>query len=195
MHKFIVLEGIDGAGTTTQCERLARAFGLHATREPSERPIGRLLRSLLTQAAHTVDERAMGLLFAADRLDHLHGEIVPALAQGSVISDRYLLSSLVYQSQQLDRAFVVEINRFARPADLTILLDVEVEVAETRRNRRGGAQERYDQRALQERLAAAYRAEAANLGALVVDGNGSPDAVFAALEPLVRRCLGRAEGV
>lgn len=191
MNKLIVLEGIDGAGTTTQCERLARAFDLHATREPSDRPIGQLLRAILRHQHGAVDERAVALLFAADRLDHVDGEIVPALGQRSVISDRYVMSSIVYQSLHLPRDFVVEINRFARPADLTLLIDVDVGVAESRRLGRGGPAERYDARATQERLAAAYRAEAARLGAVVVDGNGTPDEVFAALVPLVQSCLGR----
>ncbi|HEX9101429.1 MAG TPA: dTMP kinase, partial [Polyangia bacterium] len=96
-----------------------------------------------------------------------------------------------YQSLAVDRAFVAEINRFARPADLTILVDVDVDVAESRRAARGGIEERYDRRAVQERLAAAYRTEAAHHGAVIVDGNGDADSVFAALVPLVQSCLAR----
>lgn len=190
-NKLIAIEGIDGAGTTTQCQRLAAHFDLHLTREPSDRPIGTLLRSILRFSSDVVDERAVALLFAADRLDHVSAEIVPALAHRSVITDRYVMSSIVYQSLTVERAFVAEINRFARPAELTILVDVDVEVAESRRAGRGGPEERYDRRAVQERLAAAYRAEAAQHGAVIVDGNGEADAVFAALLPVVQSCLGR----
>src|SRR5690242_1367991 len=108
---FIVLEGIDGSGTTTQAARLAqtlqaRGARVHATREPSTGPVGRLLRQALTGTL-VADERpvqldfcTLALLFAADRMDHVRREIEPALARGEVvISDRYDLSSLIYQSE------------------------------------------------------------------------------------------------
>jgi dTMP kinase len=191
MNKLIAIEGIDGAGTTTQCQRLGAHFDLHVTREPSDRPIGKLLRSILKFETDVVDEKAVALLFAADRLDHVGAEIIPRLAERSVITDRYVMSSIVYQSLAIDRAFVADINRFARPADLTVLVDVDVAVAESRREKRGGPEERYDRRAVQERLAAAYRVEAAHHGAVIVDGNGTADEVFARLLPLVQSCLAR----
>jgi dTMP kinase len=191
MNKLIAIEGIDGAGTTTQCERLARHFGLYMTREPSDRPIGKLLRSILRHEQNVDDERAVALLFAADRLDHVAAEIEPRLATSSVITDRYVMSSIVYQSLAVDRGFVADINRYARPADLTILVDVDVDVAESRRVGRGGPAERYDRRATQERLAHAYRMEAEHHGAVIIDGNGDADSVFALLVPLVQSCLGR----
>jgi len=191
VNKLIAIEGIDGAGTTTQCQRLAKHFDLHMTREPSDRPIGTLLRAILRHEIPVAEEKAVALLFAADRLDHVQAEIEPTLAHQSVITDRYVMSSIVYQSLAVERGFVADINRFARPADLTILIDVAVDVAEGRRAQRGGVEERYDRRATQERLAAAYRTEAAHHGALIVDGNGDADSVFAALVPLVQSCLAR----
>jgi dTMP kinase len=188
--KLIVLEGIDGAGTTTQAQRLAAAVGAHLTREPSDGPIGRELRAILRGERGPVDEAAVALLFAADRLDHWHREIAPALTRGPVISDRYVLSSLVYQAP-VGAEFVAAINARAPAADLTILLDVEVAVAEARRLGRGGPVERYDDRATQERLAERYREAARAHGALIVDGNRDPDSVFAELLPLVRSCLAR----
>jgi len=191
VNKLIAIEGIDGAGTTTQCQRLAAHFALHLTREPSDLPIGKFLRAILRHEVDVSDERAVALLFAADRIDHVAREIVPTLAHKSVISDRYVMSSIVYQSLVVERAFVADINRAAPRADLTILVDVDVDVAESRRAGRGGPEERYDRRAVQERLAAAYRAEAAHHGAVIVDGNGDADTVFAALVPLVQSCLER----
>ena len=107
--KFVVLEGMDGAGTTTQAARLAealRARGVHVrlTREPSDGPIGMMVRQVLTGRIVSPAGRApgwatMALLFAADRMDHVESEIEPfLLAGGTVISDRYDASSLAYQS-------------------------------------------------------------------------------------------------
>jgi dTMP kinase len=191
MNRFIVIEGIDGAGTTTQCQRLAQHFGLHLTREPSDRAIGTLIRRVLRREVAGVDERAVALLFAADRVDHVEAEIAPMLAARSVISDRYVMSSIVYQSLGVDRAFVAEINRYARRPDLTILVDVDPNIAAARRAGRGGPGERYEDDRTQERVAAAYRAEASHHGAVIVDGNGDADSVFAALVPLVQSCLER----
>ncbi|MEO8214263.1 MAG: dTMP kinase, partial [Myxococcales bacterium] len=115
---FVVLEGIDGSGTTTQLDRLVehlreRGRQAVATREPSTGPIGRLLREILlgqhvvpmpAGGASPVDGRAMALLFAADRRDHLGREVEPALTNGAdVVSDRYILSSLAYQAVEAER--------------------------------------------------------------------------------------------
>src|SRR5579864_7294663 len=105
---FIVLEGLDGAGTTTQLVRLAerlRRAGerVVATAEPTDGPIGALIRQALRRRLVHRDGRALtdeslALLFAADRVDHVAGEIEPALARGQhVLCDRYVLSSLAYQ--------------------------------------------------------------------------------------------------
>jgi dTMP kinase len=179
---LIALEGIDGSGTTTQLARVAtalRAQGrrVYETREPSDGPVGRVLREAL-RGAGPRDHRAVALLFAADRLDHLHREIEPALARGEVVlCDRYLGSSLVYQSAFCEPDWVRALNRFARLPDITIVLDVPVEEATRRRAARGGRPELFDDPALQAELAQAYRNLASLMpGARVtlVDGSGSP---------------------
>src|SRR6516165_4543536 len=97
--RFVVLEGIDGSGTTTQVARLAdrlRGQGVlvRATREPSDGPVGTLVRQVLTGRVVVPGGRApgwatMALLFAADRMDHVESEIEPVVAQsGVVVSDR-----------------------------------------------------------------------------------------------------------
>ncbi|MGZ6028562.1 MAG: dTMP kinase [Myxococcaceae bacterium] len=129
--RVIVLEGIDGSGTTTQTARLVaslRAAGhvVLGTREPSEGPMGLLLRQALTRRLVGISDRVLALLFAADRLDHLASLVEPALAEGKVVvSDRYVLSSLAYQGMRLPLAWVEALNAAARPADLTLYLDVE----------------------------------------------------------------------
>jgi dTMP kinase len=188
--KLIAIEGVDGAGTTTQTQRLAAHFDLYATREPSDGPIGKELRAILRGERGRIPETAVALMFAADRLEHVANEIRPQ--PRAVISDRYLLSSLVYQSLNVPRDFVATINREAPHADLTILVDVPAEVAAERRAARGGLKERYDDDDVQRRLVDAYRREIALVpNGVVVDGTGSADEVFARLVPVVQSCLAR----
>jgi dTMP kinase len=196
--KLIVLEGIDGAGTTTQTERLAARYGAEvvaATREPSELPIGKLIRQLLRHELEPVDATAMALLFAADRMDHVRRLIEPLLQAGRhVVSDRYLLSSLAYQSLTVDVEFVEAVNQRARTPDLTVFIDVPVEVAEARRLARGGQLELFDHRDTQLKVAAAYRRQAerrrADRSLVVVDGSLDAERVFAAVLAAVESCIG-----
>jgi dTMP kinase len=200
---FVVLEGIDGSGTTTQLPRLvahleARGRRAVATREPSVGPIGRLLRELLL-GQHALpdgapaDGQAMALLFAADRRDHLRREIEPALAGGvDVVSDRYLLSSLAYQAEEAERGWVAGLARELRAPDLTILLDVSVEVAAARRRAAGRVVERYDADAVQARVAENYRRLAASqANTVVLDGGRGVDEVAAACAAAVDAVLAR----
>ncbi len=173
---FIVLEGVDGAGTTTHTGLLARALRkkglpIHTTREPSDGPVGVLIRQILTgrvvvpgiTGARPSSWSTMALLFAADRLDHLEATIHPNLMDGvTVISDRYDLSSVAYQSvtgggEPETVQWVREINRHARRPDLTIVLDVDPAEGARRRRERSVGREIYDDQELQEQLAAFYR--------------------------------------
>ncbi len=201
---FVVLEGIDGAGTTTQTDRLARSLRrmgqrVHATREPSTGPIGALLRQILSGRLLAGSRRrpgvlgapeweTMALLFAADRLDHVATEIEPVVAAGGIVlSDRYDASSLAYQSvtsngddDALD--WIRTLNRRALRPDLVVVLDVPVEIAEARRASRGDADELYDARATQVALAEFYRALAVHAPRdriVVISGEGSADDVEA----------------
>jgi len=198
---FIVLEGIDGSGTTTQLERVTaalRAAGRRvvATREPSTGPIGLLLREILAGKhanpdGSTLDGRAMALLFAADRRDHLTREIEPALAAGSDdISDRYLLSSLAYQAVEADRSWVERLAEGVRAPDLTLLLDVDIGVAAQRRLKAGRPVERYDADGTLAHVAANYRKLAAVAPDVVsLDGGASVDDVTAAILDRVQAVL------
>jgi dTMP kinase len=167
--RFIVVEGIDGAGTTTQARELGLALqrsGIPTlvTCEPSRGPIGAFVRSLLVGAADRprLDWAAMALAFAADRLDHVACEIEPALDRGEcVISDRYDLSSLIYQSATAPVGedvlpWIRAINQRARRPDLTLVLDISADVAASRRHARGGEAELFEGLELQRRLAALY---------------------------------------
>jgi dTMP kinase len=195
--RLIVLEGIDGSGTTTQTERLVehlRRRGRTAvpTREPSAGPIGRLLREVLLGHHRisrdvSLDGRTMALLFAADRLDHLQREVEPLLAAGNdVVSDRYLMSSLAYQAEEADREWVVLLARGVRPPDLTILLDIPIEVAAQRRLLAGRPEERYDADSYLGRVADNYRRLArTDASAVILDGSAARDEVAAAVAAAV----------
>jgi dTMP kinase len=104
----------------------------------------------------------MALLFAADRLDHLDSLIVPALRDGTVVvSDRYDLSSVAYQSATAPAGesvvpWIRELNAGAIRPDLTIVINVPIEVAEERRRGRGGKEEVFESRSIQERLVHVY---------------------------------------
>lgn len=164
---FIVLEGLDGAGTTTQAQRLVEALergGTKAafTREPSDGPIGTLIRQSLARRlvrpdGTRLDGTTLALLFAADRIDHFGSEIAPLLERGvTVICDRYLLSSVAYQGQELDPAFVEAVNARAPAPDLTLFLRVSPETALGRRGGRHGGEELYEALETQRRVALAY---------------------------------------
>ncbi|HOT08528.1 MAG TPA: dTMP kinase [Polyangiaceae bacterium] len=195
--QFIVLEGIDGSGRSTQAALLGQWYrnqGLPVlvTREPSEGPIGAMIRQVLTHrlvVSGIAGPRAptwatMALLFAADRLDHLDSLIVRNLMDGvTVISDRFDLSSIAYQSitsaAEVDPSvveWVQTINGRARRPDLTIVLDVRPEIAARRREQRSYSTELYEDSVLQEALAKAYEtAEAWVPRDLVVHIDGNPD--------------------
>lgn len=200
MTRLIVLEGLDGAGTTTQARRLvehvrAQGGAAHLTREPSDGPIGKLIREMLT-GGHAIPGQAIaqstfGLLFAADRMDHLQREVEPQLATGAlVVSDRWYHSSLAYQGTGAEREWIATLNARARRPDLTIFLEVRPEVAAQRRLAAGRVQELFEDLRMQEAVAAGYQATLSELTARgerieIVDGEASPDDVFAAILALV----------
>lgn len=210
---FLVLEGIDGAGTTSQKERLLtwlQSLGLiaHGTAEPSSGPIGKLIRSLLSAQAEPLNAEAMALLFAGDRRDHLTRELRPQLEAGAVIvCDRYVLSSLAYQTAAagVPREFVAQANAGVLQPDLTLYFDLPVQVAAQRRAQRAGTVEIYDADPLQQRVAAAYLREAhalqqAHEPVVFIDAAKDRDAVELELQknlaPLLRaaHAQGRLQG-
>lgn len=171
---FIVLEGIDGAGTTTQTallEKKLKATGraVVTTREPTPGPIGTLIRQALSKrlvepGGGPINSDTMALLFAADRVDHGASLIRPAIDSGAiVVSDRYDHSSVGYQgltgSRPFDEAarWLRAINGRAVRPNLVIVVDVDSDEAEARRRIRGGADDLYEVSSLQAKLATYYR--------------------------------------
>ncbi|WP_055482466.1 dTMP kinase [Sphaerimonospora mesophila] len=133
---FVAFEGGDGSGKTTQSRLLAiwlrdQGFDVVQTREPGATKVGMRLRAILLDAAHQgLSARAEAMLYAADRAEHVEKVIRPALLRGTtVISDRYVDSSLAYQGagRALDPDDVARINAWATGGlvpDLTVLVDV-----------------------------------------------------------------------
>lgn len=198
--RLIVIEGLDGAGTTTQVKRLAehlnaKGVRAHPTREPSDGPVGKLIREMLTGnhaiADQSLSQGTFGLLFAADRLDHLQREVEPAIAAGTiVVSDRWYHSSLAYQGTGADRDWIATLNGRARRPELTIFLKVRPEVAAKRRAAARRQEELFEQLQMQIEVDAGYEATIKELLAQgerieTIDGEQSEDAVFSAIVKLV----------
>lgn len=164
-RRFIVFEGLDGAGTTTQTGMLhdyltRQGLDSFQTFEPTDGSVGRLIRELLTGAGDHghPPELAMALLFAADRIAH-SGRIGEALAGGShVVCDRYIFSSMAYQS--LDSSIpgerVIELNRGCARPDITIFIDVPVDTCLERISARNNSRTIYERADLLQTISKNY---------------------------------------
>lgn len=137
---FIALEGIDGSGKSTQAKLLkdkleTEGLKVHLTQEPTNHPVGILLRDIFNHKTEA-DHHAIAALFAADRLEHLLNKkdgIIHLLEQGyTVITDRYYFSSYAYHSVHVPMNWVIELNRISaellRP-DLNIYIDLDPQSA------------------------------------------------------------------
>jgi dTMP kinase len=190
--RFVVLEGGDGSGKSTQVGLLVarlreRGTDVVATFEPGATPAGAAIRAVLLGGDARVDPVAETLLMAADRAQHVGEVIRPALARGAwVVSDRHLPSSLAYQgvARGVGVDVVERVNRVATGGlepDLVVLLDVDDETATARRSGDGRVpgDDRMEREAADFHAAvrAAYRALAGDRGWVVVDGSGARDDV------------------
>lgn len=147
---FIVFEGLDGCGKSTQQRLLKealekRGISVFETYEPTDMDIGALVRRVLRGEVKATS-KALALLYAADRENHLYGEdgLISHLEKGEVvISGRYFYSSIAYQSVAVDGDFVKRINDFPHPG-MVIYLDCPVEKCLERIERRGEGKELFD---------------------------------------------------
>jgi dTMP kinase len=135
---FICIEGLDGCGKTTQAKLLAKKLGKSYnaiyTAEPSRGKIGTYIRNSYLYGEKRFSIALEALLFAADRIEHLEREVLPALDEGNiVISDRYVYSSLAYQGAAgLSLEWIEKINEHALKPDLGVFIDIELETAMNR---------------------------------------------------------------
>lgn len=172
LGRFIVFEGLDGCGSTTQARLLEQWFEernqpVHHTKEPTDGPFGSVIQlfirkrvALLQNGDKTVplDEETQALAFATDRMYHLQNVVIPKLASGfTVISDRYYLSSLAYQGTAVDYSWLKSINSKCRRPDLTVFLDVPPSICKKRIERkRWGHSELYENELMLERVRGNY---------------------------------------
>lgn len=134
---FIVVEGADGSGTTTQAEKLAEKLGAFYTYEPSGNKVGEKVDELISSGEYSTE--AIALSFAADRMVHLEEEIIPKLKEGrTVVCDRYYHSSLVYQpAAGAGFEWVKKLNKHALTPEITFIMDVSADIGMSRVVERG----------------------------------------------------------
>jgi dTMP kinase len=196
---FVVLEGCDGSGKSTQAGRLvrrleARGHAVVATFEPGATELGRGLRELLLERDIAVDARAEALMMAADRAQHVADVIVPSLERGAwVVSDRFVGSSLAYQggARGLGNDSITDLNRFATGGlepDLVVYLAAPPALLHGRRTGRADRIEGAGDGFLAT-VAAAYDDLARRHGWTVVDASQAVDAVEEAVWSAVEREL------
>ena len=197
--KFIVFEGLDGAGTTTQAKLLSQYleqenWPVIVTSEPTQGPMGLILRLLLsnrltftsyTPEMEILSNNSIALLFAADRLDHLRQTIVPKLEEGViVICDRYFASSYAYQmgNNKKSLKWLETINSKCIIPDLTIFLNTSLTVCEKRRTTNRWYQELYEKPEILKQVAQNYEYVMEQLDSKMdiktIDGTPSEKVVF-----------------
>ena len=207
--RFVTFEGIDGAGKTTQIQRVHDWLTTHAawpprrslvlTREPGGTAIGRQLRELLLARepeGERLDSGTELMLYAADRTQHVAAVLLPALLRGDVVlCDRYRDSTIAYQGygRQLNLQTIEVLNDLATGGlepDLTLWLDVPVDAGVSRRLRSGGPADRLEQeaRVFHERVRSGFAvlAQRDDDRVVRVDGTGDEAAVFARVQAVLR---------
>jgi len=191
--KFIVFEGLDGSGSSTEAKKLVDYLNTkgeeqraYLTKEPTNNLIGGLIRGQLTHEWQSKQE-CLQLLFAADRAHHLEREIVPLLQKGvTVVSDRYFFSTIAFGSVEINEwSWLKAINdRFILP-DMTIILKVSPQTCVRRMANNRFELELFEKEKTlaevwlkYEQLAKEYE------NVQVIDGESSIDQVFSQIKDL-----------
>ncbi len=190
LKNFIVIEGLDGSGTSTQLKLFKKRLtklGINndCTFEPTDNTVGKFIRMIL-KGENAVEHETMALLFAADRIEHLNSNkngIIKNIKEGKiVVCDRYIFSSLAYQSINCSIDWVLSINnQFPLPEHL-IFIDTPPEVCQTRMKNRN-TKEIYEDMDFQKKVYDSYLKSInifnkTKMKVHNIDGMESPDIIF-----------------
>lgn len=174
---FIVIEGIDGCGKDTQLSLLAdylssRGYSVHKTTEPTDGPIGRVIRHSGLSGKKKLTNLEMQLLFSMDRAYHISNEIEPALKEGKiVISGRYSLSTLAYgYAAGSDMEILEMANEGFMSPDLVLYIDLDADTAMERLGKRGGVKEVYEKLDFLKKAGEGYKRVLPKFNTETIDG-------------------------
>ena len=160
LKNFIVFEGIDGSGTSTQIKLLQQSNPqkYFSTAEPTDLPTGRFLRKML-KGEFTVDEKTNSYLFAADRCEHIYGKegIISKINEGkTVISDRYFFSSLAYQASGGAKETAELVNSTFPLPEYLFYFEITPQISLSRVEKRNSSKEIYETLEKQLKIASEY---------------------------------------
>ena len=187
---FIVLDGIDGSGTSTHSKLLTgflslKGLKVYLTQEPSNSDIGKILRTYLKD--DKIPASTDALLFAADRVLHFKNDIKKKLEKGYiVISDRYIESSIAYQTSQSENIsieWVRNLNKFAGTPDLTIILDIDPKLSLARKHHK--VLDKFEDTSLLEKVRQVYLNRAKIEGYFVISTDDIIEMVQAKIQEVV----------
>ncbi|HOL57645.1 MAG TPA: dTMP kinase [Spirochaetota bacterium] len=160
LKNFIVIEGLDGSGTSTQAKLLSKNIkNSFFTYEPTDNDIGKFIRKILRNEI-SVDYTSLAYLFAADRNEHLYSNngIVERCNRGEiVICDRYLFSSFAYQCLNLSFEKVFELNKDFFLPQIVFFLNTSIDECLRRLNQRETTKEIFEKESLQEKILQNYK--------------------------------------
>jgi dTMP kinase len=191
---FICIEGLDGCGKTTQAKllvkKLRKSNNAIYTAEPSRGKIGTYIRKSYLYGEKRLSIVLEALLFAADRIEHVEKEILPALKDGRlVISDRYVYSSLAYQGAAgLNLDWIEKVNEHALKPDLAVFIDANPELVKNRLKTKKSVMENLD---TQKKVRKVYLKFVKNGRLIRIDGNKSKAEVSKKVHEVVERFLER----
>ena len=188
LGKFIVLEGIDGSGKTTQIKRLADYLCKNKhrcliTKEPTNGPIGSLALETV-RGLSSLSPDTLALLFAADRSEHILHDIRPALESGiHVICDRFIYSNLAYQGETIPQKTIFAYNsQFLLQPDLTVFIDTSPEECTRRIISSRKSLELFDgverARSIRTEYFKAFETYSKQMPVKIIDGNLDEDEIF-----------------
>src|SRR3972149_1852362 len=189
---FICIEGLDGSGKTTQAklltEKLEKSHSAVYTAEPSRGKIGTYIRNRCLYGEKRLSTVVEALLFAADRIEHVETEVLPALNQGKlVVSDRYVYSSLAYQGAAgLSLEWIEKVNEHALKPHLAVFIDVDPKTVMSRLKPRKSVMENME---TQQKVRDVYLKFVAKGELVRLEGNSAKNEVADALSKMVLKFL------